>query len=400
MQSATDVAEDIRSAEWADQAHAEGDSGFEVLVASRASELGAIESDWLALERLSPASTVFQSFAHIKIWADHFLSRKSGSKLHVVVVRDRGGPVLILPLTIAGPPGLRIARIAGDPVAQYFEMPFDPAYASPGAFGAALASVKRAGADAILFRHVRDDSQLLRAASAYLRPHSARTEAPFADLSGFADFAGFLKSLSKKTRQGLRNRRNHLEKAGPFEFQILRGGKGAREAIAEAIDLKRKWLVQRGNMSSAFVDPATRGCLLDLAESSESGAVVLRLLVGGEAAAIRYGFEYRGTHFAYMSAYDSRFADLSPGKLLMEFCISGFKERGVQRIDMLPPDGRHKKDWCREAIGVADYALPLTPTGRLYAEVYQEKVRPAIKQAFLRLPVPLRSLLAALFVSL
>jgi CelD/BcsL family acetyltransferase involved in cellulose biosynthesis len=251
-----------------------------------------------------------------------------------------------------------------------------------------------------MFRHVRDDSPFYQIASPYFRPASTLSEAPFADLSGFADFPTFLKSLSKKTRQGLRNRRNHLEKTGSYEFQILRGGKEAREAIAEAIDLKRKWLVQRGNMSSAFVDPATRGCLLDLAEDGESGAVVLRLLVGGEAAAIRFGFEYRGTHFAYLSAYDASFSDLSPGKLLMEFCIAGFRERNLDRIDMLPPDSRHKRDWCHGSVGVADYALPLTGTGRLYAEIYPETIRPALKQVFLKLPIPLRSLLAALFVSL
>jgi len=401
MQFATGVAQDGESADLLDHARVEGDSGFEVLVASSADELDAVEPDWLALEQLSPANAVFQSFSHIRIWARHFIGQtRSGSKLHVAIVREHGRPVLILPLTISGLPHLRIARIAGDPVAQYSEVPLDPVYASGAAFEAALSSVKQAGADAIMFRHVRDDSQLLRVASTYLRPPAARTAAPFADLSSFADFPAFLKSLSKTMRHGLRNRRNHLEKAGQFEFQILRGGREAREAIAEAIDLKRKWLVQRGNMSSAFVDPATRGCLLDLAENMESGAVVMRLMVGGEAAAIRFGFEYRGTHFAYMSAYDSRFAGLSPGKLLMEYCVSGFKGRALQRIDMLPPAGRHKKDWCDEEMSVADYALPLTSAGRLYAEVYQEKVRPALKRAFERLPTPLRSLVATLLVSL
>ena len=67
---------------------------------------------------------------------------------------------------------------------------------------------------------------------------------------------------------------------------------------------------------------------------------------------------------------------------------------------MLPPAGRHKKDWCRDAMGVADYALPLTSAGRLYAEIYQEKVRPALKRAFERLPTPLRSLVAALLVNI
>ena len=211
---ATDFAQSVEPADWTDHARVKGNSGFEVLVASNAGELDALEADWLALEHLSPASAMFQSFSHIRIWARHFLGQKRGSKLHVAAVREHGRPILILPLIISGLPHLRIARIAGDPVAQYSEMPLDPARASAVAFEAALASAKQAGADAIIFRHVRDNSQLLRVASAYLRPAAARTEAPFADLSAFADFPAFLKSLSKKTRQGLRNRRNHLEKTG------------------------------------------------------------------------------------------------------------------------------------------------------------------------------------------
>jgi CelD/BcsL family acetyltransferase involved in cellulose biosynthesis len=157
-------------------------------------------------------------------------------------------------------------------------------------------------------------------------------------------------------------------------------------------------MVQHGALSSAFADPATRECLLDLAGNAASGAVVLRLLVNGEPAAFRFGFEHSGTHFAYMSAYDERFADVSPGKLLMEFCVSGFKERGMERLDMLAPAGQHKSEWCHEETGVGDYSLPLTGAGRLYADLYQARLRPALSKVWHSLPTTLRSLATALFV--
>ncbi len=372
--------------------------GFRSRSFQASSGLDAIAPEWLALEARLPSAAVFQSFAHVRLWARHFTGQKRDASLHVAVVREGGRAVLILPTAVSGNAALRIARIAGDPIAQYSELLIDPSLASRGAFEAALGPLQDAGVDAVVLRRVRDNSSLLRLAAPHLRPPMARTVAPFADLSAFPSFAAFRETLSKKVRHGLRNRRHHLDRAGAFRFEILKSGADARAALAEAVDLKRKWLVQRGTLSSAFVDPATRECLLELAESGECGAVVARLVVAGEAAAIRFGFEYRGTHFAYMSAYEQRFADVSPGKLLMEYLISGFWERGIRRIDMLAPEARHKRDWCKLETGVADYTLPLTQIGRAYAEIYQERLRPALKRGFERMPEALRSLASALFV--
>jgi len=377
-----------------------GGTDFEVEVIAHPAALQLIAHDWHALEALSPAAAVFQSFAHVDLWAKHFIDAAHGNALHVAVVREQGRPVLILPCSVSGPAMLRVARIAGDPIAQFSEILADPVGASRAALDAALLSLKKVGVDALVARRVRDDSHFLRLAAPHLRPATSRCVAPYADLAAFADFDAYQKSLSKKVRQALRHRRNHLEKRGDFRFEILTAGAEARAAVTDAVDLKRKWLVQRGSLSSAFVDPATKACLLDLAESPESGAVVARLSIGGEAAAIRYGFEHGGTHFAYMSAYDARFADVSPGKLLMEHVISGSLARGFSRLDMLPPAGRHKSEWCALETGAADYTLPLTPSGRAYAEIYQERVRPALKRGFQLLPASLRTLATALFIRL
>jgi CelD/BcsL family acetyltransferase involved in cellulose biosynthesis len=297
-------------------------------------------------------------------------------------------------------PFLRVAHLAGDPIAQFSEILVDPALATRSALDVALKSVKAAGADVIVFRRVRDDSHLLDLARPYFRGPSDAQVAPFADISGYADHTAFLQSLSKKTRRALKHRQNHLDRAGKSTFETLSGGREARAALADAIALKRKWLVQHGALSSAFVDPATRECLLDLAGSAAAGSVVLRLLVNGEPAAFRFGFEHGGTHFSYLSAYDERFSDASPGKLLMDYCIAGMRGRGLHRIDMLPPAGRHKTDWCPDETAVADYSLPLTGVGRLYADLYQAHIRPALYRTWHGLPTSVRSRISALFVRL
>jgi CelD/BcsL family acetyltransferase involved in cellulose biosynthesis len=228
----------------------------------------------------------------------------------------------------------------------------------------------------------------------------AREIAPFADLSEFSDHAAYLKSLSQKFRHGLRNRKRRLENCGDVRFEILVGGEAARSALADAIDLKRKWLVQRGAISSAFVDTQTKACLLDLAGDPTTGAVMTQLTINEVPAAIRFGFEYRSTHFTYIGAFDDVFASLSPGRLLLDFVLSGFKERGLSRLDMLPPGSHNKAEWCSANVGVADYTLPLTRAGRLYAELYQERLRPGLRWTWQHMPASIRSLVAALLLRL
>jgi CelD/BcsL family acetyltransferase involved in cellulose biosynthesis len=370
-----------------------------VEVVATLSGIEALAADWTALEALAAPACVFQSHAQIRIWAQHFLTGRKRQRLHVAVVRERGRAVLILPLALSGT-GLCIARMAGDPLAQYSDILLDPAADAPRAFAAALASLERAGIDAVVFRRMRQDSALLALAGGRLRPGTAEDAAPYADLAAHPSFDHYLKSLSKTFRKNLRNRQNHLEKEGEACFEVIAGGAAARAALTEALDLKHRWLVQRGAVSSAFLERATHDCLLDLAErAEETGAVVMRLSVGGRAAAIRFGFEYRGTYFAYLSAYDPAFAHLAPGKLLMESYLSGFKERGLARIDMLPPRDRHKSDWCRLEMPVADHTLPLTTRGRIFAELYQERLRPALKRTWHCLPTALRSLAVGMFIS-
>jgi CelD/BcsL family acetyltransferase involved in cellulose biosynthesis len=220
------------------------------------------------------------------------------------------------------------------------------------------------------------------------------------DLSGLPDYQAYLTSLSRNMRHEISRRKRKLEGAGEVHFELVHGGPEARKMVADAMDLKRTWLVRRGAMSSAFIDPATRACLLDLAADSATGSAVARLTVDGATAAIRFGFEYQGTHFTYLGAYDERFGEFSPGTLLMDFLLAGFKERALLRLDMLPPAAQHKREWCPSQVCVADYALPLTELGRTYAAVYQERIRPGLQWTWQHMPASLRSLLALLLVRL
>ena len=153
-----------------------------------------------------------------------------------------------------------------------------------------------------------------------------------------------------------------------------------------------------GAISSAFLNETTKRVLIELATHSPN-AIVMLMLFDGETAALRLGFEYLGTYFGYLSAYSDKFSRFSPGKLLFDFCYMTERERGTRIIDLLPPDGEHKRAWSNNQIGVADHALALTVKGALFAFT-QQKVGSALRWTWSRLPTGLRSFLATKILKL
>ena len=65
---------------------------FKVEVIAHPAALALIAPEWRALEALSPAAAIFQSFAHIEHWAQHFIEASRGTALHVAIVRQEGRP--------------------------------------------------------------------------------------------------------------------------------------------------------------------------------------------------------------------------------------------------------------------------------------------------------------------
>ncbi|SEQ35146.1 Acetyltransferase involved in cellulose biosynthesis, CelD/BcsL family [Faunimonas pinastri] len=365
---------------------------FDVAVATSAAELKALRPEWLALEEKAVAPLPFQSFGQISTWLRH---QPESLRLRVVVVRENGRAALILPLALRSRIGLAVARMAGEPVAQYADVLLDPEIASEDTFRAALGAARAGGLDAIEFTRVRADSHLARFAALLGTPEHLRV-APYADVGAFGSYDGFLQTLSKNTRKSLRNRRNNLDRQEGVAFAIIEGGAEARAALAACMALKREWLQSRGAISSAFRDPLTSEILLDLAEDHRnSGSVVLTMHVAGRLTAIYLGFEYRGTFFTYMSAYDPDFSDLSPGRMLLDHYLATFPERNMRRLDLLPPDDGYKREWCSAAEEVADYTLALSPAGRLYRDVYRNRVRPVMRQTWARLPESVRGRIVA-----
>jgi CelD/BcsL family acetyltransferase involved in cellulose biosynthesis len=375
--------------------------GIETLSVEVIADLAGLEAaadDWHALEATTGPNAVFQSFSHTLIWARHFLEGGASRKLHVVVVREAGEAKLILPLGIHQYPALRLGKIAGDPVAQYSEILADPEADLAACFKAALKSLREDGIDLLELDGVRDDSLLLRAALDRVGPRLHDRIAQYSDLTVAPDHDKFVRGLSMNHFRSIRQRRAQADKAGSVNFEIIEGGPGAGAAMAQAMDMKRDWLVERGAISSAFLNDTTKRVLKELATHSPN-AIVMLMMFEGETAALRFGFEYLGEYFAYLSAYSSKLAKFSPGKLLLDFTFMTERDRGTKVIDMLPPAGEHKKIWCNRDVGVADYALALSMKGAFYTFV-QQHFESTMRWTWNHLPGRLRSFIATKLLKL
>ncbi|MEO8685045.1 MAG: GNAT family N-acetyltransferase [Devosia sp.] len=359
-----------------------------IQVLSDLAALEAVGAAWHALEARAAPAALFQSHAQTVIWARNYLAGADAT-LHVVLAYDGPDLSLILPLYVTTSLGVRIARVAGYPIAQYADALTDGMIDDGTCFAVMLEALRAARIDTLSLDGVRADSILHRFAAAQaLAPGNIRV-APWVDLRDFSDHDSFVRERSKGLGKKTRARRRQLETTGEVRFEILTGGKPARDAMAGAIHLKREWLIQRGAMSTAFIDPMSNACLLDLAEQAP-GALVFQLLVNGATAAIRLGFEHRGTFFSYLSAYEETLAQYSPGKLLMDFTLASVRSRGVGLVDMFPPASESKSIWCDREVAVADYVMPLTLKGRVHAGLYQQKLRPLLRWSYYRLPDAMR----------
>lgn len=100
--------------------------------------------------------------------------------------------------------------------------------------------------------------------------------------------------------------------------------------------------------ASSFIKPASWRFHQFLAEKwLPQGRAILPLLIAdGRVIAAMHGFVERDEFFQFQMGWDPAFARLSPGKLVMRWCIECSIRRGLRAHDMLPSEYEYKRQWC------------------------------------------------------
>jgi len=314
-------------------------------------------------------------------------------------VRDGARPVLIWPLAIERRLLVRIARGAGAPIGQYDDIIVDPDVDRRAVLATALDVLsERVRPDLLQVERVRADS-LLRSALPELTALNSPETAPYVDLS-----SGFAAAMARRPRYAAKQHRKRvkrLTKAGDCTIGIAGNSTEAEAWMQEALTLKRAWLRENGLLSRAFVRAETGNCLAELAGTlcgprASPRMVIAKLYLDGRTAAIEVGFVHRKSFHLYLRAFAPDLACFGPGNVLTERMLEWCAANGVERYDMLPPRSRNKSEWQSGEVGVADYCLPMTWRGRLYAAGIQTLLGPMLRDRFYSLPARVRSAVAGM----
>ncbi|MEJ1159393.1 GNAT family N-acetyltransferase [Prosthecomicrobium sp. N25] len=367
------------------------------LVAERLDTLEAIEAlrpDWEALERRCSRPVLFQSAAWSMHAARHHAGRDGSAPL-VVAVRRRGELIAVAPLRVVRQGPVRLAVELGAPFGQYGDI-----LAADDADGEAVARAVLdalfggAAIDGLVLRRMRADSPLRAPLMARGFAIGSVDAAPYVDLAAAGGFEPLLKTLSTKSRKNLRNQRNRLARIATRVEHRIFSPAALREALAVGFEKRLQTLEEKGLTSTAFMDPGFRAFVDGLPDAPGLEILAMGLMADEVPISVQWGFLHQGRYYAYITARDPGYDEVSPGKLHLEDIMRVLSERGVATADLLAPAVPYKFLWTDSACEVVDVAVPFGIVGRFWLDGWSRRLRPRLRDAFLALPARIRQPIA------
>ncbi|MEZ5774085.1 MAG: GNAT family N-acetyltransferase [Hyphomicrobiaceae bacterium] len=365
-----------------------------------------LEQEWNDLfERAGEPHQIFQSFNWNWHWANHYLEAGGRAcerrRLAIVAGRIEGRLAMIWPLIEVRRFGCRVLKWMGDPVSQYGDVLVEAGAMRMRLLEAGWSLLKRSGFDLAALGKVRADAAvagLLGARGALRRDIQV---APYLDLSSATGFEAYVARYPAKDRKNRRRHMKRLAERGEIAFERLSTGERAAARAVEAIGLKRDWLLSKGLVSRAYVGRRMEAFFHDIAASTchPVPVRVSALTVGGEAAAIEIGVASKGCFAAHVTVYHPDYERNSPGSLLLEDSIRHSFCEGIARYDLLAPGDTYKLNWSDGVVETADFALALSPAGRLYRALVVSSLKGRAKRSLAALPRSLRRAFAASFLT-
>lgn len=84
------------------------------------------------------------------------------------------------------------------------------------------------------------------------------------------------------------------------------------------------------------------------------------LFLGDVPIAFQFGFLVDSVYYCYKTAYDTRYAALSPGITVIEYAISTLTQQGAQKVDLLTGNDIYKKVWCNQIFKQVGFFYPMS----------------------------------------
>ena len=354
------------------------------------SHLTTLSDQWQNLENNNTTTpTVFQSFTWVKSWAENYGVSSGSNEIHIFAGFVDNQLVFVLPLMKTTHLGVATLNWLTDPIGQYGDILCAKDQSVAKWMSAALQLIKRLkGIDIIRLRHVREHSAIGQYAGNNFCDANLHEQAPYLDLTSFKNDEEYDARYNSQQRKRRKKIRSKLEELGDVKFSTVVPGSLNDQAITEAIREKNEWLSERGRFNRVMGCPRHIGFLKSLSRSNTKGFefVTTELTAGGKPVSWEIGFNYKGTHFAYITSHVNSMTDLSPGRLHMDLSQRLALAGGQKRFDLMVPNDTHKESWCSAKVDTKDFFLSVTALGKLYGHVYLAMIRPMMRKTYYGLP--------------
>ena len=162
--------------------------------------------------------------------------------------------------------------------------------------------------------------------------------APGLDLP--SDFELYLKMLSKKDRHEMRRKRRKAEKEQEVVFRTITDPFQVMDTLPHFLTLFRK----SAKTKNDFLTPERECFFRSVAEefSRRGWLEIFSLSFDSREVAYLFCFRYSGTRYLYNAAYDLDYSNLSPGIVVITYCLEDAISRGINRFDFLRGDETYK----------------------------------------------------------
>jgi len=151
----------------------------------------------------------------------------------------------------------------------------------------------------------------------------------------------YLNSLDGKQRREIRRKIRRAEGSGQINWYVVNEEHDLAAEMDAFIELHQKSHVEKDE----FMDAQMKGFFHAAAQvSHKAGWLQLAFIeINGEKAAAMLNFDYRDSIQVYNSGYDpQKYAQLSPGIVLLSYCIQWAIELGRTKFDFLRGDEEYK----------------------------------------------------------
>lgn len=292
-------------------------------------ELSDLGDRWAKLWNESPSATIFQSLPWQRAWWKAF---GSGVHLCTPVIWKGSELVGVLPLIRDH----TAIRFLGTPGADYCDILCREELAPMIVRTALKSLLDMRGWLTCRLDNLRDDSELLRHLGNLPRAIHSRVQVlPETHRSSLV-LSGCCNEViaSMRRKPALKRHRNKMKRSGNVSFRHLEERADAHRRLAT---LFQQHIGRRGMLGaqSQFLSPAWRtfytALVNELDPKKELRFSVLEL--DGHPVACHFGFECRDSLTLYKPAFDTKFASLSPGDVLLDELLSYAGERHLKEVD-------------------------------------------------------------------